>query len=56
MAPLGARVRQGEILAHIYSIYGDELEIIQAPTDGTFVRMTTFPSVAAGERVITLGV
>jgi hypothetical protein len=24
--------------------------------DGTFVRMTTFPSVAAGERVITLGV
>ena len=32
-----------------------ELETIQAPTDGTFVRMTTFPSVASGERVITLG-
>jgi predicted deacylase len=56
MAELGARVRQGEVLAHIYSIYGDELETIQAPIDGTFVRMTTFPSVAAGERVITLGV
>ncbi len=56
VAQLGAYVRQGEVLAHIYSIYGDELETIQAPTDGTFVRMTTFPSVATGERVITLGV
>ena len=56
VVPLGARVRQGEVLAQIYSVYGDELETIQAPTDGTFVRMTTFPSVAAGERVITLGV
>jgi uncharacterized protein len=53
---LGARVRQGEVLAHVYSVYGDELETIRAPMDGTFVRMTTFPSVAAGERVITLGV
>jgi len=56
VARLGARVRQGDILAHIYSIYGDELETIHAPTDGTFVRLTTFPSVATGERVITLGV
>src|SRR3989442_6531140 len=31
---LGARVSQGEVLAHIYSVYGDELETIQAPTDG----------------------
>ena len=54
--PLGAHVRQGEVLAHVYSVYGDELETIRAPMDGTFVRMTTFPSVAAGERVITLGV
>jgi predicted deacylase len=53
---LGAYVRQGEVLAHVYSVYGDELETILAPMDGTFVRMTTFPSVAAGERVITLGV
>ena len=53
---LGARVRQAEVLAQIYSIYGDALETIQAPADGTFVRMTTFPSVASGERVITLGV
>jgi predicted deacylase len=53
---LGTYVRQGEVLAQVYSVYGDELETIRAPMDGTFVRMTTFPSVAAGERVITLGV
>jgi uncharacterized protein len=55
-ASLGRRVRQGEVLARLYSIYGDEREIIRAPLDGTFVRMTTFPSVATGERVATLGV
>jgi len=56
VVPLGAHVRQGEVLAQVYSVYGDALETIRAPLDGTFVRMTTFPSVAAGERVITLGV
>jgi predicted deacylase len=56
VAALGAPVRQGEMLAQIYSVYGDALETILAPLDGTFVRMTTFASVAAGERVITLGV
>lgn len=55
-ANLGARVKRGDVLARIYSVYGDEREIIRAPLDGTFVRMTTFPSVAAGERVATLGV
>jgi predicted deacylase len=55
-ARLGASVRQGDMLAHIHSVYGDEQEIIRAPVDGTFVRMTTFSSVAAGERVATLGV
>ncbi len=53
---LGARVRQGDVLARLYSVYGDERETICAPVDGTFVRMTTFASVAAGERVATLGV
>jgi uncharacterized protein len=55
-ASLGARVKRGDVLARIYSVYGDEREVIRAPLDGTFVRMTTFPSVAAGERVVTLGV
>ncbi|HEY7495544.1 MAG TPA: succinylglutamate desuccinylase/aspartoacylase family protein [Candidatus Tectomicrobia bacterium] len=53
---LGARVKQGDILARIYSVYGDEREAIRAPCAGTFIRMTTFASVAAGERVATLGV
>jgi uncharacterized protein len=56
VASLGAAVRQGDGLARIYSLYGDELELIRAPQDGIFVRTTTFPSVAAGERVATLGV
>ena len=56
VASLGVPVRQGDVLARIYSVYGDEREIIRAPVDGTFVRMTTFSSVAAGERVATLGV
>jgi predicted deacylase len=55
-ARLGMRVQQGDILARIYSVYGDERETIRAPLAGTFVRMTTFASVAAGERVATLGV
>jgi predicted deacylase len=56
VASLGAPVKQGEPLARISSVYGDELETVRAPLDGTFVRLTTFPSVAAGERVATLGV
>jgi uncharacterized protein len=55
-ASLGVRVRRGDVLARLYSVYGDERETIRAPLDGTFVRMTTFPSVATGERVATLGV
>jgi predicted deacylase len=56
VASLGAAVRQGDVLARIYSLYGEERELIRAPLDGTFVRMTTFPTVAVGERVATLGV
>jgi uncharacterized protein len=55
-ATLGSSVQQGDVLARIYSVYGDERETIRAPCAGTFVRMTTFASVAAGERVATLGV
>ncbi len=52
---LGSRVRAGDVLARIFNVYGDELEAIGAPVDGVFVRMTTFSSVIAGERVATLG-
>ena len=53
---LGARVKKGDVLAQIYNVYGDEVEVATAPTDGILVRMTTFPSVSTGERVATLGV
>ncbi len=53
---LGSRIRTGDVLTRIYSVYGDELEKIHAPVDGVFVRMTTFASVMAGERVATLGI
>jgi hypothetical protein len=53
---LGAPVRRGEVLARIESIYGDALETITAPVDGLFIRSTTLSTVAAGERVATVGV
>lgn len=53
-ASLGARVRKGDILARIVSIYGDELQRITAPADAIFVRTTTLSTVSAGERVATL--
>ena len=55
-ARLGSRVRAGDVLARVRNVYGDERETIRAPADGVFVRATTFPAVAAGERVATLGV
>lgn len=52
---LGARVKRGDILARISTIQGEEVETVVAPADGVFVRSTTFPTVASGERVATLG-
>ncbi len=53
-ASLGARVRTGERLARIESVYGEEVEVVLAPADGLFVRTTTLSTVAAGERVATV--
>ena len=55
-AALGAMVRRGERLARIESVHGDEVEVIPAPADGLFVRTTTLSTVAAGERVVTVGI
>jgi predicted deacylase len=52
---LGASVARAEVLARILSVYGDELEAITSPADGVFVRSTTLSTVAAGERVATVG-
>ena len=53
---LGAPVRRGDALARITGVYGDDLETIVAPVDGLFIRSTTLSTVAAGERVATVGV
>ena len=55
-ASLGAMVRAGDRLARIEGVYGEEVEAILAPVDGLFVRTTTLSTVAAGERVATVGV
>ena len=52
--PLGTMVRQGQRLARIVSVWGDQVESIAAPADGLFVRTTTLSAVAAGERVATV--
>ena len=53
---LGALVRRGDVLARITSVYGDEVETIRSPADGLFIRSTTLSTVAAGERVATVGI
>ncbi len=53
-ARLGDRVERGQPLARILSVYGDEVERIEAPAGGLFVRTTTLSTVAAGERVVTV--
>lgn len=54
-AELGELINTGDKLCSIVNIYGDEIEIITAPTDGVFVRATTLSTVSRGERVATLG-
>ena len=53
---LGAPVRRGDVLARITSVYGEEVETIRSPSDGLFIRSTTLSTVAAGERVATVGI
>jgi uncharacterized protein len=53
---LGAPVRRGDVLARITSVYGEEVETIRSPSDGLFLRSTTLSTVAAGERVATIGI
>ena len=53
-AVLGQMVKRGDRLARIVSVWGDEVERIDAPADGLFIRTTTLSTVAAGERVVTV--
>jgi len=53
---LGTMVKQGDLLARVFDIYGDEVEQITSPQDAIFIRTTTLSTVGTGERVATLGV
>lgn len=52
---LNEMVRSGQVVATITDLFGDVVEEIKAPHEGPVVRITTFPAVSAGERVVQLG-
>lgn len=53
---LGQPVKQGDLLATIRDVFGDQVERVLAPLDGYAVRLTTLSTVSTGERVATLGI
>jgi len=53
---LNDEVRKGQLLATVSDLFGEPVEQIRAPHAGPVVRITTFPVVSAGERVVQLGV
>jgi predicted deacylase len=55
-AALGSELAAGQLVATVTNPYGDVVEEIAAPHAGPLVRITTFPTVASGERVAQIGV
>lgn len=55
-AELGTELTRGQEIAQITDRFGDVAETITAVHDGPFMRITTFPTVSAGERVAQIGV
>lgn len=55
-AELGTELSRNQEIATITDRFGDAVETIQAVHDGPFMRITTFPTIAAGERVAQIGV
>lgn len=55
-AELGGDVAAGQVLATVTDVFGEVVERIRAPHAGPLVRITTFPTVASGERVAQIGV
>jgi len=53
---LNETVQAGQLVASVYSIFGELVEEICAPSGGPVVRVVTFPTVSSGERVVQLGV
>ena len=53
---LNDEVAKGQTVATVTDVFGDVVEEVTAPHAGPVVRVTTFPSVSTGERVVQLGV
>jgi len=53
---LNEEVAKGQLLATVSDVFGEIVERIAAPHAAPVVRITTFPVVSAGERVVQLGV
>lgn len=52
----GAELAEGDLVATVRDRFGDVVETIKASHGGPFMRITTFATVAAGERVAQIGV
>lgn len=52
----GTDLAEGDLIATVTNRYGDVVETIEAPHGGPFMRITTFATVAAGERVAQIGI
>jgi predicted deacylase len=55
-AALGSEIAAGQLVATVTNPFGEVVEAIHAPHAGPLVRITTFPTVASGERVAQVGV
>jgi len=55
-AALGDELAAGQPIATVTSVLGEVVETIATPHAGPLVRITTFPTVTAGERVAQVGV
>ena len=47
--PLKKPISQGQVLLRITDLFGDPIQELQAPCDGTLFGMRTYPSVTAGD-------
>jgi predicted deacylase len=55
-ARLNDDLKRGQLVATITDLFGEVVEELRAPHDGPVVRITTFPAVSAGERILQIGV
>jgi uncharacterized protein len=53
---LAARVRKGELVAHVSNIFGEPIEEYRAPEDGIVIGRSTHPVNQTGSRILHLGI